>query len=292
MAGPAHESDRDDEHEGAKERVGDPQPNTLPEASKDAEMRGDTGASSDTEMPGDESGSGLVPDDEASADDPPGAPDQAAGSARWLMRVRSALGIAVVGLALVAIVVYGLPPSPLRGKIPSWAYTVGDATSLNQNWALFAPDPPTSDVRLDFVVTDADGTVTVESLPSGPIWLPTVRSERWRKVRERVTPTSANERWPEVLDWSLAKLRASGRNPTTIELRRRWTDRVADDPTSEGTERTFAFARLEVPTGNYVVLDPDAPGAVKEQPADATPAGVVESPADASPDGRAEQTDQ
>ncbi len=195
-------------------------------------------------------------------------------------RVRSVLGVAVVAVSAAFIVIYALPDAPITQHVPRWVYNTGDVVTLNQNWALFAPDPPSTDVQLDFVITDADGTVTVESLPTGPIWLPTARSERWRKVRERVTPTSAAERWPEVLQWSLAQLKAAGRDPQQIELRRRWIEREPDNPDDAGTQREFTFARLTVPTNQYVVLDPDAPGAVKEKPADA------------SPDGRVEKTDQ
>lgn len=199
---------------------------------------------------------------------------------RALHLIQSVLGIVVVAVTIFFIVLYGLPKAPITTKVPQWVYTTGDAITLNQNWALFAPDPPSTDVQLDFVVTDANGEVTVESLPSGPAWLPTARSERWRKVRERVTPTSAAERWQNLLTWSQSQLEANGRNPQTIELRRRWIDRKADDPTDAGTEKTFTFARLDIPSGNYVVLDPDAPGAVTPEPDDA------------SPDGRVEKTDQ
>ena len=195
-------------------------------------------------------------------------------------KIRSILGVAVVAVTGLFIVIYALPDSPIRSHIPLWVFHTGDALSLNQNWALFAPDPPTTDVQLDVVVTDADGAITVESLPTGPVWVPTVRSERWRKVRERVTPTSGAARWPEVLQWSLRQLRSRGRDPQRIELRRRWIERRADDPDDRGTERTFPFARLEVSTDTYVVLDPDAPGAVKNPPVDD------------SPDGRAKESDQ
>lgn len=208
------------------------------------------------------------------------SPEAGRGARKAAHAFRSVLGVAVVAVTGVFIVIYALPDAPITRHIPKWVYSTGDAVSLNQNWALFAPDPPTTDVQLDFVITDADGKVTVESLPSGPAWLPTARSERWRKVRERVTPTSAATRWPEVLQWSLAQLKASGRDPQKIELRRRWIDREADNPDDAGTERAFTFARLDVPTNEYVVLDPEAPGAVKEKPADA------------SPDGRVEKTDQ
>ena len=74
--------------------------------------------------------------------------------------------------------------------------------------------------------------------------------------------------------------RSRGRDPQRIELRRRWIERRPDDPDDRGTEKTFPFARLEVPTDTYVVLDPDAPGAVKN------------APVDDSPDGRAKKSDQ
>lgn len=227
--------------------------------------------------------SGIHEPDSDQKSTPDAQADQASGSAaasHLVRAVRSALGVIVVLITFASILIYAMPDSPIKENVPSWIYSTGDAITLNQNWALFAPDPPTTDVKLDVVVTGADGTVTVESLPSGPAWLPTARSERWRKVRERVTPTSASERWPELMSWSLRQLQADGRNPQRIELRRRWTDRDADDPNDEGTEQTFVFARLEVPTDDYVVLDPDAPGAVKDQPADA------------APDGRVEKTDQ
>lgn len=212
----------------------------------------------------------------------PAAPDAAPGRTpgRASQLIRSVLGVAVVAVTGAFIVIYALPDAPITQRVPKWVYNTGDVIALNQNWALFAPDPPSTDVQLDFVITDADGEVTVESLPSGPAWLPTARSERWRKIRERVTPTSAAERWPEVLRWSQAQLQAAGRDPKRIELRRRWIDREADNPDDAGTERAFTFARLDVPTNDYVVLDPDAPGAVKG------------APADTSPDGRVKKTDQ
>lgn len=214
--------------------------------------------------------------DPSTTDEESEASTDAQPRAEWIQRVRSTLGVAVVAITCAFIAVYAMPDSPIKDQVPTWVYDTGNAITLNQNWALFAPDPPTTDVRLDVVVTDADGTVSVESLPSGPAWLPTARSERWRKIRERVTPTSASERWPELINWSLRQLQADGRDPQRIELRRRWISREADDPTDVGTEQTFTFARLDVATNDYVVLDPEAPGAVKEQPADDSPSGEAE----------------
>ena len=247
----------------------------------------------DGAAPDDQAPDGIVPDgvepdvDEPDGDERDGSPPVADSDAAAdepsrgvTHRVRSALGVAVVGITGAFIVIYALPDAPITRHVPKWVYNTGDVITLNQNWALFAPDPPSTDVQLDFVITDANGDVTVESLPTGPVWLPTARSERWRKVRERLTPTSAAKRWPEALQWSLAQLKSSGRDPQKIELRRRWIEREADNPDDAGTERQFTFARLVVPTNEYVVLDPDAPGAVKEQPADA------------SADGRVKKTDQ
>lgn len=255
--------------------MGDTERNQGPDAEGRSETSTDPAITSDSDV------TAVSVGGTASGDEPePAAPGPSQKGHRRSHTVRSVLGVAVVAVTGVFIVMYALPDAPITQRIPKWAYNTGDVITLNQNWALFAPDPPRTDVQLDFVITDADGSVTIESLPSGPAWLPTARSERWRKVRERVTPTSAAKRWPEVLQWSVAQLRASGRDPQRVELRRRWIEREADNPEDAGTERAFTFARLDVPTNDYVVLDPDAPGAVKEQPADV------------SPDGRAKKTDQ
>lgn len=98
----------------------------------------------------------------------------------------------VVAIALLgAMLVSNLPDSELRDRARLVERPITDVTGLSQNWALFAPNPRSSFLRLRAEVEREDGTVEVWTPPVGDRLLGVFRTYRWRKWANGVVDPDA-----------------------------------------------------------------------------------------------------
>jgi hypothetical protein len=95
----------------------------------------------------------------------------------WGRRVRDVLAVVLVG----SMAVSALPDSGLQQVLQVVEQPVTDVTGLSQNWALFAPVPRSSFLRLRAEVELADGTALEWVPPTGDRLVGVYRTYRWRK---------------------------------------------------------------------------------------------------------------
>jgi hypothetical protein len=103
---------------------------------------------------------------------------------------RRLLEILIV-LALLSMLVSALPPSDLREQARWIERPITDVTGLSQNWALFAPTPRSSFLRLRAEIERSDGTVEEWIPPVGDRVLGVMRTYRWRKWANGVVAVDA-----------------------------------------------------------------------------------------------------
>jgi hypothetical protein len=121
-------------------------------------------------------------------------PDGAAPADLTLAETRAGRRLlnVVIVLLLGAMLVSNLPDSELRAQLQAVERPVTDLTGLSQNWALFAPEPRSTFLRLRAEVERADGTVEEWTPPVGDRVLGVMRTYRWRKWANGVVRPSAS----------------------------------------------------------------------------------------------------
>lgn len=203
------------------------------------------------------------------------------------------IGSIFILVGLIFALWYPLPDSAVKRAVPSWWVPATEFLGLQQNWAMFAPDPPGETVVVEAVVTDASGkSVIVRSPVPNPIF-GSVYSERWRKWQERIRPPipSAVESWPNAARWFVKQAEEAGmRDPVKVELRRNWVvSKLMEQPVDRSTH-LFVFFTYDVKTGAATYLDAELNSAVRAQqqggaPTTTAPASAGTSAAPSGPSG-------
>ena len=134
---------------------------------------------------------------------------------------RAALS-AVLLFVLAAIIVSNLPASALRRSAHPIVQPFLDATGLNQNWNLFAPNPRRSTLRLEARIDYADGSTSVWRTPISDPFVGTYRAFRWRKWAGYVVSDSRPQLWPMAALWLARTHTRDGKVPVRISLYRQW----------------------------------------------------------------------
>jgi hypothetical protein len=173
-----------------------------------------------------------VPGGTAAADAPdatgpsgPAGPDAAEASppprARrseewWGRRARDVLAIVLVG----SMAVSALPDSDLRETMRVVERPVTDVTGLSQNWALFAPVPRSTFLRLRAEIERADGTVQEWTPPVGDRLVGVYRTYRWRKWANGVVVPDASRLHRGATSYLRARFGDEGAPITEVRLYR------------------------------------------------------------------------
>jgi hypothetical protein len=154
-----------------------------------------------------------------------------------------------VVLTLVAVAVTNLPESRLKREGMRVARPYLNATGLDQNWRVFAPDPRQTSLRLEARVDYADGAVATWRPPAGGALVGAYWDYRWRKWLENVVQ-DANRRvlWKPLALYVARRMRRSDRSLRRVTLIRSWQD--LRPPGSPGPDarpwRSYAFYTLPV----------------------------------------------
>ena len=127
---------------------------------------------------------------------------------------RSAAGRRLISAFLTAtlasILVTNLPSSELRKQASRLADPYLNATGLDQNWGVFAPDPRREVLALEGRVVYADGRSGVWRPPqSGPL-IGAYRDYRWRKLLENAESDSYRELWRPTAAFAARELERDG----------------------------------------------------------------------------------
>jgi hypothetical protein len=133
---------------------------------------------------------------------------------------RAAISVFLV-VTLIAIVVVNLPESVLRRRLIGPVQPYLNATGLDQNWALFAPEPRRSILDLDAVVHYDDGSTAVWRFPHQNAVIGQYRDYRWRKWAENAVNGTANRGvlLPPAALYAAAEMQRSGRRITSVAVR-------------------------------------------------------------------------
>lgn len=141
------------------------------------------------------------------------------GPTGWAARRLGRSAISLFVIAVLAVILLDTTPegSALASTSEPVIDPIIDVTGLDQNWALFAPDPRSSTKRLEARLTYADGTVTTWSPPRWDRLIGVYRGYRYRKWagwvmgdREQLHPWAAT--------WLARTNLRDGQPPVRVEL--------------------------------------------------------------------------
>ena len=169
---------------------------------------------------------------------------------RWGQRIeQSATGQAVISVLMVLVVLgivgWNVPPGPTRNRAHRVVGAPVQAVGLEQDWALFAPDPRSFGVGVHATLTYADGHTRRWEPPHNGHVIAPYRTYRWQKYVERLRADDYAGLWDPTARW-LAK--EYGPGVMKVVLTRTFRDVAVP---GSGLERpaagTFDFYTLELP---------------------------------------------
>jgi hypothetical protein len=146
----------------------------------------------------------------------------------WQQRLEeSAVGrgllTTLIVITIIALVADNLPGSDLKAKLLRPAQPYLNVFGLDQNWALFAPDPRRVSLDIWAIVAFEDGkTVRWHPPNNGPL-IGTYRDYRWRKWEEGITGRQNSVLWRPAALWAAGREARPGHFVTRISLVERFT---------------------------------------------------------------------
>jgi hypothetical protein len=157
-------------------------------------------------------------------------------------RVLLTVLIAVLG---VSVLIWNMPPGKPRDAMRPAAAHVLHPIGLDQDWALFAPDPRAFSVGVYARVTYADGRTRVRVPPHNGHLLSPYRTYRWQKYVERLRADDYQSLWEPTARWIA---REAGPGVRSVVLVRTFRDTVVPGSGEKRAARgEFAFYTLDLP---------------------------------------------
>ncbi len=151
----------------------------------------------------------------------------------------------LMAVLVAAVVAWNLPSGPAHDAVRPAAGPVLLPIGLDQDWALFAPDPRSFSVGVYARITFADGSQARWTPPHNGHWLLPYRSYRWQKYVERLRADDYQALWEPTARWVA---RQTGRATRQVVLVRTFRDAV---PPGSGARRgptqEYAFYTLDLP---------------------------------------------
>jgi hypothetical protein len=153
--------------------------------------------------------------------------------------------VTILMLAVLACVVFwNLPPGQPREATRPLASTVTQSLGLEQDWALFAPDPRGFSVGVFATITHSDGRVDRWVPPHNGLVFAPYRTYRWQKYVERLRGDDYSGLWEPTARWLARKY---GPGVTRVVLTR--TFQEAKVPGAKGPRpplQTAVFYTLDL----------------------------------------------
>jgi hypothetical protein len=157
-------------------------------------------------------------------------------------RVLLTLAMAVLA---VSVVIWNLPAGRARDEVRPAAAHVLFPIGLDQDWALFAPDPRAFSVGVYARITYTDGHQRRYVPPHNGHLLAPYRTYRWQKYVERLRADDFSSLWEPTARWIADK---SGPGVTRVALVRTFRDAVAPGNSMHRDPRhEFVFYTLDLP---------------------------------------------
>ena len=130
---------------------------------------------------------------------------------------RVIISIGIVGV-LGGILSWNLPPSELARKTQPVFQRLMFGAGLDQNWSVFAPDPPQAEVDLQARIVYDDGTERTWEVPTGSAALGAYWDYRWLKWGEFVSAGIDARLWLPTAEWIARQEQSAGRRPVSVTL--------------------------------------------------------------------------
>jgi predicted DCC family thiol-disulfide oxidoreductase YuxK len=146
----------------------------------------------------------------------------------WQQRFEeSAFGRGILSTLIVVtvlfIVVDNVPDSYVKQKLLRPGLPYLSAVGLDQNWALFAPDPRRVSIQVFAIVAFDDGKTVRWYPPSNGSLIGTYRDYRWRKWEEQITGAQNSVLWRPAAIWAAQRVARPGHYVTRVALIERFT---------------------------------------------------------------------
>jgi hypothetical protein len=152
-------------------------------------------------------------------------------------------------VTLICVCITNLPDSLLRREVSTVTQPYLEATGLDQNWRVFAPNPRQTSLRMQARVTYQDGSEAIWRPPSGGDLVGAYWDYRWRKWLENVTQDAHRDvLWEPAARFVADEMRRSGRVPRRVTLIRQWQDlrRPGAPRPGEHPWKSYAFYTLRI----------------------------------------------
>jgi hypothetical protein len=150
----------------------------------------------------------------------------------------------LMAVLAAAVLVWNLPAGPARDEVRPAAAHVLYPIGLDQDWALFAPDPRTFSVGVYARVTYADGRERIRVPPHNGHLLAPYRTYRWQKYVERLRADDYSSLWEPTARWIA---RDAGPGVTKVVLVRTFRDAVVPGSGKKRAARgEYAFYTLNL----------------------------------------------
>ena len=157
---------------------------------------------------------------------------------------RVALTLLMAVLA-AAVLTWNLPAGKPRDAVRPAAGHVLLPIGLDQDWALFAPDPRTFSVGVLARITYADGRQRTRVPPHNGHLLAPYRTYRWQKYVERLRADDYRSLWEPTARWIAED---AGPGVTTVELVRTFREAVVPGSGKpRPAQGEFSFYTLTLP---------------------------------------------
>ena len=151
----------------------------------------------------------------------------------------------VTAVLAAAVVVWNLPAGQARDAVRPAAAHVLYPIGLDQDWALFAPDPRAFSVGVYARITYRDGHQSIKVPPHNGHLLTPYRTYRWQKYVERLRADDYSSLWEPTARWIA---RDAGPGVTKVILVRTFRDAVTPGSGKVRVARgEFAFYTLDLP---------------------------------------------
>ena len=132
---------------------------------------------------------------------------------------------ALIALTVIGFVLTNMPQSELKRVSAPVVRPYIDATGLDQNWEVFAPNPRSIALKFHARITYDDGESVTWQLPRGGRIVGHYRFYRWQKWMEYVRADDyADTLWEPTALWLARTYQEPDRGVTEVTLIRRWYD--------------------------------------------------------------------
>jgi hypothetical protein len=158
--------------------------------------------------------------------------------------VQGALTV-LMAVLVACIVLWNLPAGRPREAVRPAVRPVLQTLGLEQDWALFAPDPRSYSVGVYATITHSDGRIETWVPPHNGLVLAPYRTYRWQKYVERLRADDYSGLWAPTARW-LA--REHGPGVVKVVLTRTFQDAKVPGAKGPRPEKgQYAFYTLVLP---------------------------------------------